>query len=119
MCLRTVVLRPPAEVTAANNIVEYKADDDIRHVVERCGRRKETRSREDYRLVDLYQRVRASGKPNRTYEVDVFEPVPAELLVENILDYRSDRANKEEIETIVFFVNIDQAFLIRETYRPL
>ena len=55
----TVVLCPPGEVTAANDIVEDKPDDRPGHVVERGRGRDETGAAEDDGEVDVFEeRVR-------------------------------------------------------------
>ena len=55
----TVVLCPPGEVAAADDIVEDKADDRPGHVVERRRGRDETGAAEDDGEVDVFEeRVR-------------------------------------------------------------
>ena len=76
----TVVLGPPGEVTAANDIVEDKPDDRPGHVVERGRGRDETGAAEDDGEVDVFD--------ERVGPFEVHEPS----------DDRADSADEEEEE---------------------
>lgn len=80
---RTVVLRPPAEVAAADDEVEDEPDEDPRDVVERRRGRDEAGPGED------------DG------EVEVLEDAPLELPVQHPLDERREEAHDEEEQQAV------------------
>jgi hypothetical protein len=80
----TIVLRPPAEVTPTDSIVEDEAKDHEGYVVDRRRRGQVESTRKDDR------------------EIDVFEELHLELLVHYPLEeWGNDSENGEERQTVV------------------